>query len=685
MWLLQHFQDEISELVAKLNIHVAIGAGMVYGYHVGGVGKKWEYLIDGPVMQQVRLADADAGAGEVALSYEAHELVKGIDMRKDKLQSGNYLLRTYLGPTKVPKFIRPWETVTNKHMQTVLADCLMQYVAHPVVEQVQAGLATVAQHRTISTAFCRLIGIDYESKEGEIAVMELGAITSQVQLILGKHDGTLTRVISDDKGTSMLIAFERADCAVQAALEMVQSITSIPTPEGQDPFKTAIGITTGTVWIGCVGGRIRSEYTMHGSHVNFAARLMTCKLIKEIGGILCDKATLDLCPDISFSITEPMPFKGFIEKLVSYVPYLPGEDERPLKERLADRFMLHRSLTEEWIDELTQLRTQTPPDHSHGTRSRPRSTSELGRKGRGVVVVLQTDVASQWNIAALFEAIETINIDMRLEEMERCHIPIIPEMTSEIDQVTDDEDRTEQRRKETIRRHIRNNKELSRLIEDPNSLRSMVYVIERADALSADGWKMLYKLCASKSYLRQREVHCIIVITLEPTPMDESGMAMGGMGATYSSGSEALTAANQRSIGGGRSADPENWLAIKKFIAYKQIPWYFKSPQQAAIDEEAAAQAHAQAGGGGGGGGATVKEVGDGVGDDWELDPMLPPIPGAGSGMPSSTPQGKGKAPPALPPSSSRAKRTRSVITAGADRCEAKPCQAANATHHTTL
>ena len=39
---------QVSELVSKLNIHVAIGAGMVYGYHVGGVGAKWEYLIDGP-------------------------------------------------------------------------------------------------------------------------------------------------------------------------------------------------------------------------------------------------------------------------------------------------------------------------------------------------------------------------------------------------------------------------------------------------------------------------------------------------------------------------------------------------------------------------------------------------------------------------------------------------------------
>eukprot|EP01048_Picozoa_sp_COSAG05_P023397 COSAG05_NODE_5050_length_1278_cov_19.814089_2_plen_180_part_01 len=33
----QQYDDEIAKLVSKLNIHIAIGAGEVYGYHVGGV------------------------------------------------------------------------------------------------------------------------------------------------------------------------------------------------------------------------------------------------------------------------------------------------------------------------------------------------------------------------------------------------------------------------------------------------------------------------------------------------------------------------------------------------------------------------------------------------------------------------------------------------------------------------
>lgn len=627
----QHFEDEISELVAKLNIHVAIGAGMVYGYHVGGVAGKWEYLIDGPVMAQVRKADEDAGAGEVALSVEAHQLVKGIDMRKKKLPSGNYLLMTYLGPTKVPKFIRPWETVKGDKMRDMLANLLMQYVATPVVEQVQAGLSTVAQHRTISTAFCRLIGIDYESQEGEVAVMELGAITSQVQLILNRYDGTLTRVISDDKGTSMLIAFDQANQAVLAALEMVGSITSIPVPEGQPTFKTAIGITTGTVWIGCVGGRIRSEYTMHGSHVNFAARLMTCKLIKEKGGILCDKATLDVCEGIHFTITEPQKFKGFEEKLVSYVPHAPGEDTRCVAEKLQQKLAVHNQRVMEWEAKLD------------GKLGRQGEAKMKKTKGRGVVAVVQTDVAGHWELDPLFEAIENSNRRAMQEPMDRCHIPIAPELESEVDKDTDDDSQTELRRRETNRRHMRNEKEISRLLADPASLRSMVYVIERADALSASGWALLYKLCSSKTHLRQSEAHCIIVITLDPAPL-RAGLA--------NPGAAALEASNRGSI--GRSEEPQKWSDLD-FIAYSQVQW-FDTPADSEPSETRSGETatHRE-------GGAAAETM---IAAGTEVDPSV-------SGEPSAPARDSGRAPPPLPTTTSstgRAKRTRSAAAVGADR-----------------
>lgn len=314
--------DEISRLVSALNIHIAIGAGEVFGYHVGGVESKWDYLISGPVMEQVRSADSDSGAGEVVLSKEAYELLKRIKMRKTFLKSGNVKLETYFGPTEEPPFRRPWEAFKdNPQLCEKLAKYLSLYVPKPVVSQVEAGNTLwLASKKQISTIFCRLIGIDYKSRQGQTAVTQLGEIITQVQTILVSDQGTLTRVISDDKGTSMLMAFSHPQHAVNAAMSITTAIEAIPVPPTETRFRTAIGITTGIVFYGPVGGRIRAEHTMHGSVVNFSARLMTCPLIKNSGGILCDEATAKLASRTQFVAQAPRHFKGFEQDVISYMP-----------------------------------------------------------------------------------------------------------------------------------------------------------------------------------------------------------------------------------------------------------------------------------------------------------------------------------------------------------------------------
>eukprot|EP01043_Picozoa_sp_COSAG02_P067885 COSAG02_NODE_11070_length_1801_cov_1.091657_4_plen_106_part_00 len=96
-------QDPVQQLQADLNIHVAVGTGLINGYHTGGVGGKWHYVIEGPAMRQVccaacgrsphpaaacrcnqhclgaaqaLFADSEAGAGEVVLSKESRALLK---------------------------------------------------------------------------------------------------------------------------------------------------------------------------------------------------------------------------------------------------------------------------------------------------------------------------------------------------------------------------------------------------------------------------------------------------------------------------------------------------------------------------------------------------------------------------------------------------------------------------------
>lgn len=105
-----------------------------------------------------------------------------------------------------------------------------------------------------------------------------------------KHKGHVRQLLSDDKGTVMIIVFglkARSDMTllgVRAALEMHKRV--------RDELKQiiAIGVTTGRVFCGCIGSKDRCEYALVGDTVNCAARIM-CKVLNR-DGILCDDSTV---------------------------------------------------------------------------------------------------------------------------------------------------------------------------------------------------------------------------------------------------------------------------------------------------------------------------------------------------------------------------------------------------------
>jgi class 3 adenylate cyclase len=462
----QEFSDEIAALVSKLNIHIAIGAGEVYGYHVGGVGGKWDYLISGPVMEQVRSADHDSGAGEVVLSKEAYARLKTIKMRKTFLESGNVKLETYFGPNEEPPFTRPWEKIQDQpHLCEALAANLQSYVPSPLVHQVESGNTLwLAGEKQISTIFCRLIGIDYEAQQGAKAVTQLAEIITQVQAILASQEGTLTRVISDDKGTSMLMAFDHPQHAVDAAMTITTAVENIPVPDGAERFRTAIGITTGVVFCGPVGGRIRAEYTMHGSVVNFSARLMTCPLIKNSGGILCDLATTKLAVRTEFVAQAPRHFKGFEKDVVSFMP---TRRKTSVKMPVTD-------ITDVSIELETDIDTASDvlSGDTHTVRAsvdweKTFQSTLSSSPRRNCVAVVETDVSGHWCMHEIQEAVKLYVPTMTLSNM--CF---------------NDQDQEH------------NRTQLQRFAQVASAADSVV-VLQKADALDDANWQLLWNLCCT--------------------------------------------------------------------------------------------------------------------------------------------------------------------------------------------
>ena len=97
-----------------------------------------------------------------------------------------------------------------------------------------------------------------------------------------RHDGTLDKLVGDE-----VMAFfgaplhwqDHSKRAVTAALEILRDVTALPE---QDRLEIGIGISSGPAFVGNVGGKDFTDYTVLGDTVNVAARLQGAAAPSEI-------------------------------------------------------------------------------------------------------------------------------------------------------------------------------------------------------------------------------------------------------------------------------------------------------------------------------------------------------------------------------------------------------------------
>lgn len=113
-------------------------------------------------------------------------------------------------------------------------------------------------------------------------------VFSQLQTTLYRHEGSVNKLSIDEKGLTLVAAMGLPPLShgddpargLSVALEMHAKLRGIGA-------QGAIGVATGRVYCGEIGGTDRREYTVIGDAVNVAARLM--QLASE--SVLCDAAT----------------------------------------------------------------------------------------------------------------------------------------------------------------------------------------------------------------------------------------------------------------------------------------------------------------------------------------------------------------------------------------------------------
>ena len=294
----------------NLTMHMGLGAGVITILYVGGKYGRWEFVVAGPPMAQIAIAEPLAAPGETVFSAEAWELLKDQSAGVPHAEDPNYIIQ---GAFFDVEYRIPPST------KTIVAGSQLQdirrFIPKAIDEQLVSGYdGYLAEMRELTILFVNIANMKVTGAEG------LGLthrMMLAVQTAIYRFEGSINKLLIDDKGTLLLVAFGLPPLAhtddplraLAAADEMKQALNTID-------LTVRVGVTTGDIFCGVVGSHVRREYTVMGDSVNLSARLMGTAKDNEI---LVDEATAKLClKHVRFQTCPPIFVKGKVRAVRYY-------------------------------------------------------------------------------------------------------------------------------------------------------------------------------------------------------------------------------------------------------------------------------------------------------------------------------------------------------------------------------
>ena len=264
-----------------LQLRVGLGAGLALAARLGGHHDRWEAVVAGPPIAEAVAALARAQSGEViagpAVWRHVAATVPGEAPADDAMH-----VRLVGAPTEAAAVVaavsaaQPSESTADARSPPFLD--LAAYLPRALRDR--SGATTwLAELRAVSVVFVQLP--DFAQLFSDVTELQRAVLS--VQETVARLDGSLDKVLFDDKGATVLAAFglpgrsheDDAIRAVQCSLAIERRLT-------EAGFASAVGVATGRVFCGPIGAPTRKQYTMIGPTVNLAARLETSSRAGEI-------------------------------------------------------------------------------------------------------------------------------------------------------------------------------------------------------------------------------------------------------------------------------------------------------------------------------------------------------------------------------------------------------------------
>lgn len=174
--------------------------------------------------------------------------------------------------------------IMERQQNVLIKGMFSQYVSKSVVNELLADpgkLKLGGERKTITILFSDIAGFTTfaEKKEPEELVSFINEFLNEMSEIIMVNDGTLDKYLGD-----AVMAFWGAPVAVEdhaykaclTALQMQDKLAELRDKwslSGETPIHIRIGINSGEVIVGNIGGEKRFDYTVLGDDVNLASRL----------------------------------------------------------------------------------------------------------------------------------------------------------------------------------------------------------------------------------------------------------------------------------------------------------------------------------------------------------------------------------------------------------------------------
>lgn len=314
---MQRRMDEFVDLQTRagaftLRLRVGVHSGRVFAAEVGDVSHI-ELVVTGAEVNRVALAQEIAAPGEVVISDQTAALLVGahLDPRESGFQRIERLLFFALPPPP-PALIAPDGPDDLATLATLAAQlaALRPYLVRGLPRRfLEASESGLGEFRPVSVLFANFHNfsaiLDWLHADPALAAAVLNAYYRRAQAVVHRYDGIVNKVDMYTHGDKLMALFgapaaheDDPTRAVRCALELRGALDEankeiallLDADDDRPPttdhdvvggrssvvvFAQKIGINTGTVFAGRVGGTTRYEYTVMGPAVNLAARLMS--------------------------------------------------------------------------------------------------------------------------------------------------------------------------------------------------------------------------------------------------------------------------------------------------------------------------------------------------------------------------------------------------------------------------